>query len=152
MATGWPSRILSITALLAFLYSLNRPWVSAVAAEVVLHYKPWEVLDGMAHSDWAPLERVSEFLRQTPQAVATFLLHFSLLVVALILGSLSIITNSAGGYASSAALIMMSAALLVYTMEQVQPDRYAIGSGTFLALASAVLYIVAALPLIRRRS
>ncbi|MEM2475702.1 MAG: hypothetical protein QW407_07235, partial [Thermofilaceae archaeon] len=77
--------------------------------------------------------------------VSLFTLHIAFLVIALLLGFLSIIGNSASCYASTAVFSTLSVAVLLYTLEQAQLLSFSIGSGALLSIGAAFVYVLSAL-------
>lgn len=113
-----------------------------------LEYEPYCLFEQMLEGNWELLRsllRVAEELPEGARFFSLFILHFAFLVIALLLGFFSIIGNSVGSYAATAVFSTLSVAVLVYTLEQLQPVSYTIGSGSLLCIGSAFIYVAAAL-------
>lgn len=140
--------MVALLGLLTLFYSLTRPWVSVGLLALRLEYKPYSLFEQMLEGKWGLLSsllRAAEELPGGVQFFSLFILHLALLVIALLFSFLSIIGNSVGSYAATAVFSTLSVAVLVYTLEQVQPLTYAIGSGSLLCIGSAFVYVAAAL-------
>ncbi|MCS7104742.1 MAG: hypothetical protein NZ954_04170 [Thermofilaceae archaeon] len=145
MSVSWVPRLVASLGLLTFIYSLTRPWITFQTPMFKLEYRPWDLLEQMAQGKVDLLNRFLELSKEVPEEehfISLFTLHVAFLVVALLLSFLSIIGNSVGGYATTAAFIVLAAALLIYLAEQMPFLNYIIGSGSLLAIGSAFIYVV----------
>ncbi|MEM2410745.1 MAG: hypothetical protein QXF87_09500 [Thermofilaceae archaeon] len=148
MGAAWVPRLIALLGLLALIHSLTRPWALVRVIALRLDYKPWELLEQMARGKWDlvnELLRLAEEIPEGARFVSLFTLHIAFLVIALLLGFLSIIGNSAGGYASTAVFSTLSVAVLLYTLEQAQLLSFSIGSGALLSIGAAFVYVLSAL-------
>jgi len=143
---GWLPRLVAALGALTLLYSLTKPWVTIRLPELRIDYTPWRVFEGMAQGRWGALEEMARVVSESPGGelvAALLLLHLALLAVALIVGALSLITGSAGSFSATAALSLLSAIALVCAAART-PFPYAVRSGAFALLASALIYLLAA--------